>query len=56
VVWKTIAQKEITTDIVQQLLSASVTDTLTGFISKAGKPFEAKLKVVGGEVKLDFGG
>ena len=55
VVWKTIAQREITTDIVQQLLTAKITGTLTGFMSKAGKPFEAKLKVVGGEVKLEFG-
>ena len=55
VVWKVIAQKEITPDIVQQLLTAQVTGTLTGFISKAGKPFEAKLKVIAGEVKFDFG-
>ncbi len=55
VVWKVIAQKEITTDIVQQLLSDKVTAMLTGFTSKAGKPFDAKLRVVGGEVKLDFG-
>ena len=56
VVWKTIAQKEITPDMVQQLLQSQVTDTLTGFTSKAGKTFDAKLKVIGGEVKFDFGG
>ena len=55
VVWKVIAQKEITPNIVQQLLTAQVTGTLTGFISKVGKPFEAKLKLVAGEVKFDFG-
>ena len=55
VVWKVIAQKEITPDLVQQLLTAQVTGMLTGFTSKAGKPFEAKLKVVAGEVKFDFG-
>jgi len=55
VVWKTIAQKEITPDIVQQLLKSRVTDTLTGFTSKAGKAFDAKLKVIAGEVKFDFG-
>lgn len=54
VVWKTIAQKEIGPDIVQQLLTAQVSATLTGFTSKAGKLFDAKLKVVGGEVKFDF--
>lgn len=56
VVWKVIAQKEITLDIVQQLLTAQVTTLLTGFTSKAGKLFDAKLKVVGGEVKFDFSG
>lgn len=56
VVWKVIAQKEITPDLVQQLLTTQVTGVLTGFISKAGKPFEAKLKVIAGEVKFDFGG
>lgn len=28
---------------------------MTGFTSKAGKPFDAKFKVFGGEVKFDFG-
>lgn len=56
VVWKTIAQKEITPDVVRELLTARVSGVLSGFVSKAGKPFDAKLKVVGGEVKLDFGG
>ncbi|RRJ99872.1 DNA topoisomerase III [Opitutaceae bacterium TAV3] len=55
VVWKTIAQKEITPDIVKTLLETGVTDTLAGFTSKAGKPFDAKLKVIAGEVKFDFG-
>ncbi|EIP99157.1 DNA topoisomerase III [Opitutaceae bacterium TAV1] len=55
VIWKTIAQKEITPDIVKSLLETGVTGTLTGFTSKAGKPFDAKLKVTGGEVKFDFG-
>lgn len=56
VVWKTIAQKEITPAIAQQLLKEQVTDLITGFTSKAGKPFDAKLKVIGGEVKFDFSG
>ena len=55
VVWKTIAQKEITPAIVQQLLSAQITDRLPGFTSKAGKPFDARLKVIGNSVKFDFG-
>ncbi len=56
VVWKVIAQKEITPEVVQQLLTAQVTETLSGFTSKAGKSFDAKLKVIGGDVKFDFGG
>jgi len=54
VVWKTIAQKEITPALVQQLLTEQITDVVTGFTSKAGKLFDARLKVVGGEVKFDF--
>ncbi|GAB5561314.1 MAG: DNA topoisomerase 3 [Synoicihabitans sp.] len=56
VVWKTIAQKEITPEIAKQLLTAGHTELLEGFTSKAGKLFEAKLKVIGGEVKFDFSG
>ena len=56
VVWKTIARKEITADVVQTLLADQVTAVLSGFTSKAGKPFDAKLRVIGGEVKLDFTG
>ena len=56
VVWKTIARKEITANVVQTLLADQVTAVLSGFTSKAGKPFDAKLRVIGGEVKLDFTG
>ncbi|WP_221031527.1 type IA DNA topoisomerase [Actomonas aquatica] len=56
VVWKTIARKEITPDIVRQLLEQRETEVLSGFTSKAGKAFDAKLKIVGGEVKFDFSG
>jgi DNA topoisomerase-3 len=54
VVWKTIAQKEITPEIATALLAKGATELLTGFTSKAGKPFDAKLKVQAGEVKFDF--
>ena len=54
VVWKTIAKKDITPEIVDQLLTKQVTDQIEGFTSKAGKPFAAKLKVIGGEVKFGF--
>jgi DNA topoisomerase-3 len=54
VIWKTMAQKEIPLASAQQLLASGTTETLSGFKSKAGKDFEAKLKVINGEVKFDF--
>lgn len=54
VIWKTMAQREIPLEAARQLLCSGTTDTLSGFKSKAGKDFEAKLKVTGGEVKFDF--
>lgn len=54
VIWKTMAQREIPLEAAQQLLRSGTTATLSGFKSKAGKDFEAKLKVIGGEVKFDF--
>jgi DNA topoisomerase-3 len=54
VIWKTMAQREISLEVAQQLLSAGTTETLSGFKSKAGNDFEAKLKVIAGEVKFDF--
>jgi DNA topoisomerase-3 len=54
VIWKTMAQREIALEVAQQLLSTGKTETLSGFKSKAGNDFEAKLKVIGGEVKFDF--
>ncbi|MEM9159665.1 MAG: DNA topoisomerase 3 [Verrucomicrobiota bacterium] len=54
VIWKRIAQKEITSEIAKALLEEGKTDELEGFKSKAGKDFSAKLKVVGNEVKFDF--
>ena len=56
VVWKTIAKKEITPDIAQQLLTTGESELLSGFTSKAGKLFDAKLKVINGAVKFDFSG
>lgn len=54
VIWKTIAQKEITLDIARALLEDEETELLEGFVSKAGKPFSAKLKLEDGEVKFEF--
>lgn len=54
VIWKRIAQREISREVAEQLLRSGRTDVLSGFKSKAGNDFEAKLSVIGGEVKFDF--
>jgi DNA topoisomerase-3 len=54
VIWKTMAQREIPLEAAQQLLRDGSTETLSGFKSKAGNEFDAKLKVSGGAVKFDF--
>ena len=54
VIWKTIAGKRISGRTAKTLLSKGVTGWLKGFKSKAGKPFEARLQLVDGEVRLDF--
>ena len=54
VIWKTIAQKEISSEIAAQLLRNGSSELISGFKSRAGKDFDAKLKVVGSEVKFDF--
>ena len=55
-IWKTIAGKKITIRSVQALLKNGRSPKLKGFESKAGQPFEAFLKLEGGEVRFDFGG
>jgi DNA topoisomerase-3 len=54
VIWKTIAGKRITAQLAQSLLAAGQTELQKGFRSKAGKPFEARLKLIDGRVKLEF--
>ncbi len=54
VIWKTMAQKEIPLAAAKELLETGSTATLTSFKSKAGKDFDAKLKIMNGEVKFDF--
>jgi DNA topoisomerase III len=54
-VWKTIAGKAIGVRTARALITTGQTPLLKGFRSKAGKPFEARLKVEGGEVRFDFG-
>jgi len=45
VIWKTIAQKEISEKYATQLLENGITDLLFGFVSKKGKAFSARLKL-----------
>ncbi|MCH6256933.1 DNA topoisomerase 3 [Puniceicoccaceae bacterium K14] len=54
VIWKQIARKEISVELATEILERQETAELEGFVSKAGKPFSAKLKVINGEVKLWF--
>ncbi|XBH03137.1 topoisomerase C-terminal repeat-containing protein [Singulisphaera sp. Ch08] len=53
-IWKKIAGKSIGIRAVQALLKQGRTAVLKGFQSKAGKRFEARLKVDGGEIRFDF--
>jgi DNA topoisomerase III len=54
-IWKTIAGKRIGVRAVQALLREGKSPVLKGFKSKSGRPFEARLKLDGGEVRFEFG-
>lgn len=54
VIWKTIAGKRISLRLAQTLLKEGQTVVQKGFRSKAGKPFQARLKLVDGQVKFEF--
>ena len=54
-IWKTIAGKRIGIRSAQALLKQGRSPVLKGFESKSGKPFDARLKLDGGEVRFDFG-
>lgn len=51
-IFKTIAKKTLTDKQIEQLVIKGETDSLSGFKSKKGKNFSAKLKLNG--VKIDF--
>jgi len=55
-VWKTIAGKRLRSNTVKTLLNKGKTSVLKGFKSKSGKPFEARLKLEGDQVRFDFAG
>jgi DNA topoisomerase-3 len=54
IVWKTIAKRPITPDIVQALLRGESVGPLEGFVSRAGRAFAAKLRIAEGAVKLEW--
>lgn len=53
-VWKTIAKRNVTQAMVKQMLREGITDPITDFTSRAGKPFTARLKLEGGTVEMVF--
>ena len=53
-VWKTVAGKKVSARTVRTLLRKGRTPLLKGFTSKAGKRFDARLKLEGGAVRFDF--
>ena len=53
-IWKMIAGKTISVRTAQALLRQGQTPMIRGFVSKSGKPFEARLKLDEGKVRLDF--
>jgi DNA topoisomerase-3 len=53
-IWKTIAHKRLTPRMAKTLLEKGQTSLLKGFKSKSGKAFSARLKLVDGEVRMDF--
>jgi DNA topoisomerase-3 len=54
-IWKSIAGKAISVRTAQALLRRGQSPLLRGFRSKAGKRFEARLKLEAGAVRFDFG-
>jgi len=54
VIWKKIAGKKITESMAKTLLKKGVTRELKGFKNKAGKKFNARLKIENGQARFDF--
>lgn len=53
-IWKTIAGKKLSLRVVQSLVRQGKSELVKGFKSKAGKAFDAKLKLEEGAVRFDF--
>lgn len=54
VIWKTVAGKKLTQTAIKQLCEKGATTQITGFKSKAGKSFSAKLKRNDSTKKIEF--
>jgi len=55
VIWKRVAGRTLTPEIARQLLEEGRTrDVLSGFRSRAGKPFRARLVLNDGKVEFEF--
>ena len=54
-IWKSIAGKNISASMAQKLAKQGKTQVLKGFKSKAGKKFDARLKLENDKVVFDFG-
>jgi DNA topoisomerase III len=55
VIWKRVASRTLTPEIARQLLAEGRTrEVLSGFRSRAGKPFRARLVLTDGKVEFEF--
>ncbi|MGH1344273.1 MAG: DNA topoisomerase 3 [Nannocystales bacterium] len=54
VIWKTMSGKRISPAMVAKLLKSGRTQVLKGFVSKAKKKFDARLRVQDGKVGFEF--
>ncbi len=54
IIWKTVAGKKLGVRTVQALLRQGRSPLLKGFKSKAGRAFDARLKLENGTVRFDF--
>ncbi|WP_246146271.1 type IA DNA topoisomerase [Rubripirellula lacrimiformis] len=53
-IWKTMSGRKISVTNAKKLIKKGETPIVKGFRSKAGKKFDAKLKLVDGKVQFDF--
>lgn len=54
VLWKDVAKKKLTEKHLRQIIENGMTDVIKGFTSKAGKPFDARLKYSPEQQKMVF--